>query len=154
MPKINIDPNDELIHYIIYTLSGPRNYETVERQIPTRDLKRIIFPYDCISFELYDRIYRHDDENNTIYMGEIVNRSQYYIGKVYSKEEFAKAVGEKSAVYRDVMYNSPERVIKVAGNEFLGVKSTDHVVLPNRLTFSSRFSIVPDVKEPAPTQEK
>lgn len=152
MPVFKLDPNDEVVHYISYTLSKYRNYETVERQIPTRDVTRMIFPKDCTSFELYDRIFRHNETYDIIYVGEVVNRSQYYIGKVYSLDELGKEVGTSSPTYKDFADSDYDKIVKIYGDEFISVASDDHVILPSRVKFANNFDVAPAPTQPTMTR--
>ncbi len=151
MPTFHIDPEDEILHYISYTRSKYNMYETIEKCIPTRDVKRMIFPRDCTSFELFDRVFRHSDTDDTIFVGEVINRSQYYIGTIYDLDAVAKELGKTSPEYELLADINPEKIVKVYGDEFLSVRDNDHVVLPSRVKFGSEFGIAPNAPTPTHT---
>jgi len=141
MPTITYEPDNGRLHYICITLSKAKNYQTFERQIPTRDLKKLVFPRDCTSFELYDRNCHHDEQNNAIYVGEVVDRTQYYVGKIYTREQLKSEVGENSPTYLEITKTPANKIVKISGDEFVNARAEDTVVSPTQLNLADNFAI-------------
>ena len=154
MSSIHIDPEDEILHYISYTRSKYSMYETKEICIPTRDIRRMVFPRDCTSFELFDRVFRHSDTDDTIFVGEAINRSQYYIGTIYDLNAVQKELGGDSPIYTELAEDKPDKIVKVYGDEFLSIRGNDHVVLPSRVKFGNQFEVIPSSNSFTPVMEK
>lgn len=146
-------PKSEIAHYISYTRSKYANYQTIVEKIPTRDVSSMVFPKDCTSFELYDRIMRAGDNADDFFLGEIINREQFFIGKVYDLPTLAKEVGNKSQIYLDMVAEKPVAIVKIYGNEYLGLQSQAHVLLPSMVKFGDKFDIIsqnkPSTNEPS-----
>ena len=132
----DLSPEDELMHYVSYTRSASNMYETTEVLIPSRDINKIIFPTDCTSFELFDKVLRHQNDQ-TIFVGEIVNRSQYYIGKKYSLDDLIRKFGESADIVEICRDSGSNAAVKVYGNEFIALRDTDQVISPDRVKTSS-----------------
>ncbi len=139
MATTNIDPCKTLLHYITYTRSKFNNYATCERQIPTRDMRKMIFPKDCTSFELFDKACKYDEVACKVYVGEVINRTQYYIGTSYTLVSLAQEVGGNSEIYRQIAETKPEKIVKIYGDEFLSVRTEDYIIPPQQLRFANDF---------------
>ncbi len=133
----------KLIHFISYTRSKYKLYETAELQVPTRDIERFVFPKDCTSFELFDRITRVNEQGGADFVGEVVNRSQYYIGLSFNLPALRLVLGEKSPIYREMEAEGAKKIVRVYGDEFLNIHSEDRVLHPNTLKFGKTFSVLP-----------
>lgn len=133
------EPNYQLLHYISYTTGNHGNYTTTERQINARDFYSFKFPKECISFELFDKISRQSDQDETIFIGEILNREQFFIGKEYTLESVAKELGPNSPIFREIVADNPAKIVKIAGGEFLNISSEDKIITPSLLQFSDCF---------------
>ncbi len=128
MPKITeLEPGDKLLHYVSYTRAKDSCYETTELQTRTHDYKEVTFPSDCTSFELYDKVL-HEHQDTTLYLGEIINREQYYIGKLFSLDKLVILFGAKSDIVRECMEAGTKMAVKVAGNEYIPVTPGAHVL--------------------------
>lgn len=141
MPTITYEPDNGRLHYICITLSKAKNYQTFERQIPTRDLKKLVFPRDCTSFELYDRICHYDEQNNAIYVGEVVDRTQYYIGTTYTREQLKNKFGEEKLSKLEISKTSTDKIVEIYGGEFVNARAEDKVVSPTQLNLADNFAI-------------
>ena len=139
MADYQLDKEDELLHFVSYTQSAMNMYATTEKQIRVRSVNQLVFPDDCTSFELFDKILRHH-KDDTVYLGEIINRCQYYIGTPYTIAELIQHLGENHEIVEICKDMEVDRAVKVYGNEYIPLQPTDKVITPERVNTRSNSS--------------
>lgn len=137
--EFEIGEHDELLHYVSLTQSAENMYATDEKRIYERDIDKLVLPYDCTSFEFFDKVLHHLGDDFVVSAGEIVNRQQYYVGTVHSVSEMVKQFGADSNIVLACQDLGCDSVVKVYGNEYLPLKKGITVIEPGRLRTCSNL---------------
>lgn len=153
MSSQNSPYNYRLFHFIIFTCYNNGQYYTQEQNIKSRIIENLVFPKNCISFELYDRLSRQSDIDNTIFIGDVVNRSQYYIGKKYDLDSVAKELGTTSPIYKELKEDGATEIVRVYGNEFLGICPEDTIISPQQIKRADVYQ-VESIEPTSPTMSR
>ncbi len=140
MSEQKFEYNYRLFHFISYTYYNYGHYVTQEKAIKRRDISTLIFPNTCIGFELFDRVSRQSDIDDTVFIGEVVNRSQYYIGKTYNLNAVAQELGTDSPIYRELKADNATRIVKVCSGEYVGVCPEDTILAPRSIQRADDFA--------------